>query len=301
MNKEKTGLLIKNARLEKGFTQSELSDILGVSNKAVSRWECGETFPDVGLLDHLANILGLTIEELVTGDKLALPDSPVETPHTDTYQDLVHAVRLQRQEHFRRYRGILLGGLLGIVILVEGLLAFFGQPPVHSWLLYSISLILALLGMVRLTSQTSTVLPSRKEKLALGFSVGSSVYAFVLLLTLSLILKNDILTEAFPIKTTGPVISGQLFVLWLCNFALSGYFFRRQIQEGASFRPVPVCSMSVLFLLLFYRDLLGNLATVDIVLLQLLMSTGLVLAIVVFTIIVTIVCKKLLHNQNPTA
>lgn len=45
MNKEKTGILIKNARTEKNLTQLELSDILGVSNKAVSRWECGETFP----------------------------------------------------------------------------------------------------------------------------------------------------------------------------------------------------------------------------------------------------------------
>lgn len=41
MNKEKTGLLIKSARLQKGYTQSELGDILGVSNKAISRWEKG--------------------------------------------------------------------------------------------------------------------------------------------------------------------------------------------------------------------------------------------------------------------
>ena len=44
MDKEKTGLLIKNARFQKGYTQTELGDILGVSNKAISRWENGDSF-----------------------------------------------------------------------------------------------------------------------------------------------------------------------------------------------------------------------------------------------------------------
>ena len=41
MDKIKTGELIKNKRIEKGYTQLELGDLLGVSNKAVSRWENG--------------------------------------------------------------------------------------------------------------------------------------------------------------------------------------------------------------------------------------------------------------------
>lgn len=42
MNKEKTGELIREARIKKNYTQSELGDLLGVTNKAVSRWEKGE-------------------------------------------------------------------------------------------------------------------------------------------------------------------------------------------------------------------------------------------------------------------
>lgn len=42
MNKEKTGQLIREARIKKNYTQSELGDLLGVTNKAVSRWEKGE-------------------------------------------------------------------------------------------------------------------------------------------------------------------------------------------------------------------------------------------------------------------
>lgn len=41
MDKEKTGKMIRQARIDKGYTQSELGDMIGVSNKAISRWENG--------------------------------------------------------------------------------------------------------------------------------------------------------------------------------------------------------------------------------------------------------------------
>ena len=49
MDKKKTGTLIREARIRKNYTQSELGDLIGVSNKAVSRWENGEMFPDIGV------------------------------------------------------------------------------------------------------------------------------------------------------------------------------------------------------------------------------------------------------------
>ena len=53
MDKQKTGNLIKEARVKKNYTQGELGDLLGVSNKAVSRWENGDSFPDVGIFINL--------------------------------------------------------------------------------------------------------------------------------------------------------------------------------------------------------------------------------------------------------
>lgn len=51
MDKKKTGILIREARIKKNYTQSELGDLIGVSNKAVSRWENGDSFPDIGVLE----------------------------------------------------------------------------------------------------------------------------------------------------------------------------------------------------------------------------------------------------------
>ena len=68
MDKIKTGNMIRDARTQKGYTQTELGTLLGVSNKAVSRWENGDSFPDIGVLESLADILDLSIQDLVVGE-----------------------------------------------------------------------------------------------------------------------------------------------------------------------------------------------------------------------------------------
>ena len=64
MNNSEFGKLIKTVRQQKGYTQSQLADILSVSTSAVSKWENGKNLPDNQILVSLANALSLTIEEL---------------------------------------------------------------------------------------------------------------------------------------------------------------------------------------------------------------------------------------------
>lgn len=59
---------IKRLRLEKGITQEQLSEILGVSSVAVSKWERGETMPDISLLPKIAFYFQTTIDELLNYD-----------------------------------------------------------------------------------------------------------------------------------------------------------------------------------------------------------------------------------------
>lgn len=67
MDQEKIGKFIKRLRKEKGLTQEQLGEKLGVNSKAVSKWECGLTMPDVSILNELADILGITTRELLEG------------------------------------------------------------------------------------------------------------------------------------------------------------------------------------------------------------------------------------------
>jgi DNA-binding XRE family transcriptional regulator/desulfoferrodoxin (superoxide reductase-like protein) len=63
-----TGLTIKNLREKKGLTQTELADMLGVSSKAVSKWESARGLPDISLIEPLANTLSVSVMELMTGN-----------------------------------------------------------------------------------------------------------------------------------------------------------------------------------------------------------------------------------------
>ena len=63
-----TGSTIKNLRERKGFTQAQLADMLGVSSKAVSKWETAKGLPDITLIKPLADALSVSVMELITGD-----------------------------------------------------------------------------------------------------------------------------------------------------------------------------------------------------------------------------------------
>ena len=67
MDQVKTGALIKKLRGEKGLTQKQLADRLHVSDKAVSKWECGGGCPDISLLTALAEVFGTDIQVLLDG------------------------------------------------------------------------------------------------------------------------------------------------------------------------------------------------------------------------------------------
>ena len=62
-----TGALIKKLRESKKMTQEELAQKVCVSDKAISKWETGRGFPDIGLLEPLAKALGISIVELLSG------------------------------------------------------------------------------------------------------------------------------------------------------------------------------------------------------------------------------------------
>lgn len=68
MNRYVTGATIKDLRVRRGLKQSELADILAVSDKTVSRWETGKGYPDITLLDPLAKALGASLIELLAGN-----------------------------------------------------------------------------------------------------------------------------------------------------------------------------------------------------------------------------------------
>jgi len=67
------GKRIAALRRDKGLTQEELAQQLGVSGQAVSKWENDQTCPDISLLPQLAQLLGVTVDELLSGKQENAP------------------------------------------------------------------------------------------------------------------------------------------------------------------------------------------------------------------------------------
>ena len=74
MDLNKTGLFISAMRKQKDMTQKELAEIIGITDKAVSRWETGKGFPDVSLLSSLAEALDVSISEIIMGEKIKIEE-----------------------------------------------------------------------------------------------------------------------------------------------------------------------------------------------------------------------------------
>lgn len=70
------GAFVAQRRKEKGLTQRQLAAQIGVSDKAVSKWERGLSLPDIALLEPLAGALGVTVAELLHGERLDTPLPP---------------------------------------------------------------------------------------------------------------------------------------------------------------------------------------------------------------------------------
>ena len=68
MNKYVTGTMIKRLRESRNMTQYQLAERLNVSDKAISRWETGRGYPDIALIEPLAEALGVSVIELFSGE-----------------------------------------------------------------------------------------------------------------------------------------------------------------------------------------------------------------------------------------
>lgn len=82
IDREKFGAFVAARRKELGLTQQELADKLFLSNKAVSKWETGQSLPDIALLEPLAQCLGVSVAELLRGERIE--ERPMEAEEAET-------------------------------------------------------------------------------------------------------------------------------------------------------------------------------------------------------------------------
>ena len=72
MNQYVTGTTSKELREKNKITQVQLAEKLGVSDKTVSKWETGKGYPDITLLEPIADALRVSVAELITGNPVRM-------------------------------------------------------------------------------------------------------------------------------------------------------------------------------------------------------------------------------------
>lgn len=138
MNQKQIGRYIAEKRRIKNLTQAQLAEQLGISDKTVSKWECGRSMPDYALIQSLCETLDISVSELIEGKEASL--------HERQLMEL-----LRRTQELERQNGILHGVIMLIFGIALQALAphFFGSPmqDLLSGIILGLSVGILLLGI----------------------------------------------------------------------------------------------------------------------------------------------------------
>lgn len=121
MDSGKTGALIAEARKAMGLTQRQLAETLHISDRTVSKWERGVGFPDVALLEPLADALGLTVRSLLRGEAEPPEAESAGTvsavPEDVLLREVIRTLYQQQRGKLRRNIGRIFGGLAALALV----------------------------------------------------------------------------------------------------------------------------------------------------------------------------------------
>lgn len=127
MDQVKIGRFVAQRRKEMSLTQRQLADTLGISDKTVSKWETGNGLPEVSLMMPLCDTLGISVNELLSGELLA--DSDYKRKAEENMMDLVR----EREESKKK---IILSVIVCVLTLLSGitLIMLSGLLEMETWL-----------------------------------------------------------------------------------------------------------------------------------------------------------------------
>lgn len=143
MDQIKTGKFIASLRKEKGLTQIVLANRLGISDKTISKWERGAGLPDVSLMLPLCEVLEISVNELLTGEKLT--DADYKNKAEVTIMNLVQ----ENKENKKRMLQSIVCGVITIIAVCSLVViaSYIKMPTAVRILLIAFAVITAVAGI----------------------------------------------------------------------------------------------------------------------------------------------------------
>ncbi len=132
MNQQKIGLFLKELRSEKSIMQAELAELLGVSNRSISRWENGTTMPDFDLLIELAKYYDVEVGEILDGERRT---ESMDAKTEETMLKIADYNNVERNFFSKRMCAMFIIALVGMAVYVAiDLLGLSGIEPYETFI-----------------------------------------------------------------------------------------------------------------------------------------------------------------------
>ncbi len=138
MDQIKIGRFIAECRKKRNLTQAGIAEMLGITDRAVSKWETGKSLPDSSVMLELCGILGISVNDLLCGEVVTM-----DNYNKEMEKNLLEIVKQKEEADKRLLRiEIVMGVILILVMLVLCMVAAYVQMP--DWL----RIVLILVGLV---------------------------------------------------------------------------------------------------------------------------------------------------------
>ena len=127
MDQMKIGRFISECRRSVGLTQAQLAEKLGITDRAVSKWETGKAMPDSSVMLALCAELGISVNELLCGEKISM-----ESYNRELEKNLLEAIRQKEQSDKRLLRTEWAVGILSMFVLFVPIF-IAAYVPMETW------------------------------------------------------------------------------------------------------------------------------------------------------------------------
>ena len=201
MNQEKIGKFIAECRKNKKMTQSELAEKLGVTDKSIGNWENGRNMPDLSLFKPLCDELGITINDLMSGEKIS------KEKYQEKFEENIVNTIDYSSKKINKYTNV-----IGIILVVFGLFiamsAVIMFPSESSWgSIYSVfGVMIFVIGISKFTKKLKT-------------GIRLLIIALIMFGTLGIIILSDYMSvkkfnQAPMVRITTTYLGGDSEVLY---------------------------------------------------------------------------------------
>jgi len=243
MREQDMGIFIRAKRMERHLTQKQLAEQLGVTDKAVSKWETGNSLPDISLLLPLAAALGVSPSELLGG-----AEQSEEPPVDMVVETVAYSQRADRRNRLRKLRVWLFSGISG-AFLIAALVCWISDMAINDALTWSVTVYLSLiLAWVLLVPLLLSKKPIRLSLTALSVVILPYLYGL-----------SRTCQEPLIFRAGLPIAAVSVVYLWICYGLCRKLWNRKWLAaSGVLLLSLPLTFLINVIVFIFFGEVAGQ-------------------------------------------